>query len=436
MPRLVKVVLLFAVLLITYQNGAHAKMKVDITHGNTKKISIVFSKNKSNKDQENIFAQEIIKVVKADLIRSGLFEINDDLTLQGNDKGDIAVGNFDADKAISLVTIIAEISEDDNIELKYRLWDTSRKEQLLAKSLKASKDSLRRIAHIISDSVYTRMTGEQGYFDSRILYISEFKKNKKIAIMDQDGANRYYLTNGSNIVLTPRFSPVNQNIVYMSYSDQVGTVYLRNLDDGNESLIGNFSGVSAAPRFSPDSKSILLARSFNGATDIYEVSLKDRKKRRLTSKTAINTSPSYSPDQKRIVFVSDREGSAQLYIMTAEGRKQHRITFNQGTYTTPVWSPRGDWIAFTKTLGGKFYIGVIKSDGSGERLLATGHLVESPTWSPNGRVIMFAKQIKLPSGFYEARLYSIDLTGENERLIHTNTNASDPAWSPLLSQPI
>ncbi|MBQ4874723.1 MAG: Tol-Pal system protein TolB [Rickettsiaceae bacterium H1] len=409
-----------------------ARIKVDINRGNTENITIAFSKANFGNQKEGELLYEILKVVKSDLTRSSLFKVTKDLSLQLDEKAQIFPENLNGINAVSVVITSIESLENDNIEVKYRLWDVHTKKQLLGKSLKTNKNNYRRIGHMTADAIYHRMTGEGGYFDTRIAYIAKYGGKKRIAIMDQDGFNKKFLTDGSNLVLTPRFSPESQRIVYMSYADDIPAIYMRDINSHTEELIGNFSGIKSAPRFSPDGKSILMARSIDGETDIYDIKLPKHEKKRLTGKSAINTSPSYSPDQKNIVFNSDRNGSPQLYVMNSYGRKQHKITSGRGSYSSPVWSPRGDWIAFSKVIDGEFHIGVIKPDGSGERLLTTGYLVESPSWSPNGRIIIFTKQTKARDGKTKSKLYSIDFTGENERLVYTDTDASDPSWSPLL----
>ena len=304
-------------------------------------------------------------------------------------------------------------------------------------SFTTTKDNWRRIAHVISDTIYERLTGEKGYFDTRIVYVSESgpatKRVKRLAIMDQDGENHKFLTNGAAMALTPRFSPNLQKITYMSYAGNIPRVYILDIETGEQEVLGDFPGMTFAPRFSPDSEKVLLSYASNGKSDIYEMDLKNKKKKRLTHSGAIDTSPSYSPDGSKIVFNSDRGGNQQLYVMDADGSNVKRISFGKGRYATPVWSPRGDYIAFTKMLGGEFYIGVMYPDGTGERVLASGYLVEGPTWSPNGRVLIYFRQEKGRGRTTPpVKLYSIDLTGYNERQIITPADASDPAWSPLL----
>ncbi len=327
---------------------------------------------------------------------------------------------------------------DGRLRVEFRLWDVFAEQQLAGFAYTTTRQNWRRIAHVIADQIYKRITGEEGYFDTRIVYIAESgpaqARVKRLAIMDQDGANNQYLTDGRSLVLTPRFSPSGQQITYLSYAGKTPRVYLYNLETSQQEPIGDFPGMTFAPRFSPDGTRLVLSRTEGGATNLFTLDLRGRRLARLTSGNAIDTSPSYSPDGSRIVFNSDRGGSQQLYVMSAGGGDARRISFGSGKYGTPVWSPRGDLIAFTKIDGGSFYIGVMRPDGSGERLLTQDYLVEGPTWAPNGRVLMYFRQGRTNSrgGGGNAQLYTIDLTGQNQRVVPTPGSASDPAWSPLL----
>jgi TolB protein len=308
--------------------------------------------------------------------------------------------------------------------------------QMKGLSLTTTQANWRRVAHIISDTIYERITGEAGYFDTRIVYIAENgpsdRRVKRLSIMDQDGANHRFLTDGKTLVLTPRFSPTQQEITYLAYFNDQPRVYLFNIDTGEQELLGDFPGMTFAPRFSPDGDSVVLSFAESGNSDIHVMDLRTRRVRQLTDNSAIDTSPSYAPDGRKIVFESDRGGSQQLYVMNSDGSGQQRISFGDGRYGTPVWSPRGDLIAFTKIFRGTFHIGVMRPDGSGERLLARGFLVEGPTWAPNGRVLMFFRQEKSDARGLGGtpRLFSIDLTGFNERELGTPVGGSDPAWTP------
>ena len=319
--------------------------------------------------------------------------------------------------------------------VEFRLWDVfGGARDVSRKSYTFTQDIWRRVAHIIADDIYKRITGEDGYFDTRIVYIAESgpkdNRQKRLAIMDQDGENHQFLTNGADLVLTPRFSPAAQDITYMSYYGNKPRVYLFSISTGQQEVLGDFPGMTFAPRYSPDGNSVIMSLAQNGNTDIYVMDVRTRRSKRLTDHPGIDTSPSYSPDGARIVFNSDRGGEQQLYVMNADGSGVARISKGAGRYATPVWSPRGDLIAFTRIYQGSFYIGVMRPDGSGERMLSQGWLVEGPTWAPNGRVLAFYTQDQ--GG--RTQLHSIDLTGHNERVMKTPMDGSDPAWSPLLSK--
>jgi TolB protein len=325
--------------------------------------------------------------------------------------------------------------EGDKIRAEFRLWDVNSQQQLAAQQFTTSAKNLRRIGHLMSDIVYKSLTGIDGYFDTRIVFVDESgpkdQRVKKLAIMDQDGFNPRSLTDGGELVLTPRFSPNAQEITYMSFGNATPRVYLLNIDTRQREIVGEFPNMSFSPRFSPDGQSVIMSLQDGGDSNIYELDLRSRNVRQLTDVPAINTAPSFSPDGGRIVFESDRGGSQQIYVMGPDGSGQTRISFGDGRYSTPVWSPDGEYIAFTKQAGGRFAIGVMKPDGSGERILTEGFHNEGPTWAPNGRVIMFFRESGGERG--GPQLYSVDISGYNEQQVTTPGFASDPAWSPRLN---
>jgi TolB protein len=294
-------------------------------------------------------------------------------------------------------------------------------------------ENWRRVAHMVTDAIYERITGEKGYFDTRIVFIAESgpstKRVKRLAIMDEDGANPIFLTNGSYMVLTPRFNPTAQMIAYMSYIGNKPRVYLFDIETGRQERLGDFPNMTFSPRFSPDGNQVALALETAGNSDIYVMDLRSRAVRRLTTDPAIDSAPSFSPDGRQIAFESDRGGSQQVYVMNVDGSNQHRVSFGGGNNGTPVWSPRGDLLAFTKQQGNRFTIGVMRTDGGGERMISSGPHDEGPTWAPNGRVLMFSR---ISSGGRGSQIWSVDVTGRNERRVQTPGSASDPAWSPLI----
>ena len=411
---------------------ARAALEIDVNRGTIEPLPIAITDFLAA-DQ---LGAEIAGIVAADLQRSGLFAPIDKGAFIEKISNPDAAPRFEDWKVINaqaLVTGRVTIEADGRLRAEFRLWDTFAGQQMIGEQFFATRENSRRVAHIIADAIYERITGEKGYFDTRIVYVAESgpktDRKRQLAIMDQDGANSRALTNANNLVLTPRFSPSRQEITYMSFEGNQPRVYLLQLETGQREVVGNFPGMTFAPRFSPDGQRVIMSLQQEGNANIYTMDLRSRTTTRLTSTAAIDTSPSYSPDGSQIVFESDRGGRQQLYVMSADGSGQNRISFGDGAYSTRVWSPRGDLIAFTKQSGGKFSIGVMKPDGSGERILTTGFHNEGPTWAPNGRVLMFFRQ---NAGAGGPQLFSIDLTGYNEQQVPTNGYASDPAWSPLL----
>jgi TolB protein len=381
---------------------------------------------------------DIASVVTADLERSALFTALDPASFLEQVRDINAPPRFPDWRAIraeALVVGNVGRASDGRLVAEFRLWDVTSGRQLAGQRFATSAQNWRRVGHIIADQVYERLTGEKGYFDTRVVFVDETgpkdKRVKRLAIMDQDGANVRLLTRGQELVLTPRFSPTNQEITYMSYSGEQPRVFLMNLETGQRETVGDFPGMTFAPRFSPDGQRVVMSLQSGGNSSIYEMDLRTRQRRRLTDGQGIDTSPSYSPDGRQIVFETDRGGTQEIYVMNADGSNPRRISFGEGRYSTPVWSPRGDYIAFTKQLSGRFLIGVMRPDGSGERILTEGFHNEGPTWAPNGRVLMFFRESQGANG--GPRIYSIDLTGYNERVVATPAFASDPAWSPLLN---
>ncbi|MCH7943661.1 MAG: Tol-Pal system protein TolB [Proteobacteria bacterium] len=430
----------FALVLAAAQAApALAELKIDITRGNVEPMPIAITRLVGEGGMEQL-GRDIARVVSANLERSGLFlPINPKAFIQKPEsmKKRPRFGEWRQINAEALVNGTIEFDPDGRVKVTFRLWDVFAERQLTGFIYRTQEASWRRVAHKISDDIYKRITGEDGYFDTRIVYVAESgpanMRKKQLAIMDQDGANHRFLTNGADLVLTPRFSPTAQEITYLSYFHDQPRVYILNIDTGQQEVVGDFPNMTFAPRFSPDGNTIIMSLATAGNSDIYTMDLRTREIARLTKHSAIDTSPSFSPDAERIVFNSDRGGSQQLYVMDADGGKVKRISFGAGRYATPVWSPRGDLIAFTKISKRQFYIGVMDVDGGGERLLAGGFLVEAPTWSPNGRVLSYFRQIPGADGNDDkTELYSIDLTGYNERLLVTPLDGSDPAWSPLI----
>jgi TolB protein len=388
-----------AVVLGLLMQPAQAKLEIDITKGNFEPLPIAVPDFSGASGDMGAVGRNISGVVAADLERSGLFRIIDKAAYIEQVNHNTATPRF-ADwrqiNADGLVIGKVDSVGSGKMKVSFRLYDNAAEIQSAGKQFDATSGNWRRIAHLISDEIYKRITGEEGYFDTRIVYVAESgpatRKIKRLAIMDQDSENHKFLTDGRSLVLTPRFSPNTQEILYLSYAGGAPRVYLRDLQTGREESLGRFDGMSFAPRFNNNGNRMVMSIARGGVTNIYGMDLRSRQLGKLTSSPAIDTSPSYSPDGSQIVFNSDRGGSQQLYIMSAGGGGAKRISFGNGQYSTPVWSPRGDMIAFTKQSSGRFHIGLMRTDGSGERMITDSWLDEGPTWAPNGRVIMFSRQ--------------------------------------------
>jgi TolB protein len=424
------------------QGGAGASAVIDVNRARTEPIPIAVPDLGGPDGASEQLGRDIGGVISNDLARSGLFRMIDHAAfIQSGPIG--ATPNFQNWKptgAQALVTGSVQAGGGGQVRVEFRLWDILPGTQIQGTAYTTTQGNWRRIAHIMADVIYERLLGEKGYFDTRVVYISATgprdRRTKRLAIMDQDSENNRLLTDGSWLVLTPRFHPTRDQIAFMSYANNRPRVYLFDLTSGRQTQLGDFAGMTFAPRFSPDGGSVVMAVSNGGGSDIISVDLGSRVPRKLTESGSIDVSPCYSPDGSQIAFASDRGGDQQIYTMGAGGGGARRISFGNGRYATPVWSPRGDLIAFTRYAGdtSNFSIGVMHPDGSGERLLAEGWLVEGPTFAPNGRVLMFYQESRARdargTGF-GSRLSSVDITGFNQRPVPTPTDASDPAWSPL-----
>ena len=377
---------------------------------------------------------DVSRVVSQDLERSGLFRPLDPASFPEKSLDISVEPKLDAWKgagAQALVNGLAALTGDGRLKVDFRLWDIGTQQQLIGSEFTATQDNWRRVAHKIADQVYEKLTGEKGYFDTRIVFVAEsgpkIDRKTRLAIMDQDGANPQYLTDGY-MVMSPRFSATSQEITYTAVRPTGSSVYVLNIETGRQETVGRFPGMVMASRFSPDGGNLAFAVESHGNIDIYVENLRTRDIRRLTADPSIDTSPSFSANGSQLVFNSDRSGSRQLYVMNADGSGVHRISFGQGSYSAPVWSPNGDFIAFIKQTGQSFHVGVMRPDGSDERLLTTSYIEDSPTWAPNGRVLMFERGD--PGS--NSRLWMVDITGRILKQVPFPTAASQPAWSPLL----
>lgn len=383
------------------------------------------------------YASNLSRVIAADLTGTGLFRevpASAHISKVTDFAAPIRFADWKAVNAQALITGSVSVT-GGKATVQFRVWDVFSGQELgSGLQFAGPAEGWRRMAHKVADQVYARITGEGPYFDSRVVFVSETgpknDRHKRLAIMDYDGANLQYLTDSAAIVLAPRFSPSGDRVLYTSYETGFPRIYVLDIGKVSRRVLESSEGImSFAPRFAPDGKTVVFSLSQGGNTDIYTMNVATGARKRLTSAPSIETAPSYSPDGTQLVFESDRSGTQQLYVMPASGGEARRISFGKGRYGTPVWSPRGDRIAFTKQASGRFHIGVMRIDGSEERLLTASFLDEGPTWSPNGRVIMFSRETQGARG--RTSLYSVDISGRNLRPVRTPDGASDPSWSPL-----
>jgi TolB protein len=413
---------------------ARAVVRLDVTQGNIQPMPIAVPDFASVATQDPAAGRNISAIISSNLQRSGFFAPIDPAAFLEKPTVD-AMPRFADWRAINAQALaLGRITQNEGrVKAEFRLWDVFAGQQLHGQGYTTTAENWRRIGHMISDAVYEKLTGEKGYFDSRVVFVDETgpkeRRIKRLALMDQDGANVRYLTRGDDLVLTPRFSSSADTITYMSYAQGEPKVYLMNIETGQREIVSNFPGMSFSPRFSPDSQRVIFSLQNGGNSNLFVMDLRSKATTRLTDTQVIDTAPSYSPDGSYICFESDRGGKQQIYVMAAGGGQAQRISFGDGVYSTPVWSPRGDYIAFTKQFEGRFAIGIMRADGSGERILTEGYHNEGPTWAPNGRVIMFFRD---PGGNGGPALYTVDVTGRNEQPVKTPSYASDPSWSPLL----
>ncbi len=435
--------LAIAVFLAATAAPATAQLVIDVGKGHLQPTPIAIPALVSpNRDPDAAqLGRDIAEVISANLVRSSLFRaIDEDAFIETIDDFNLSprFNDWRLIGAQALITGQVQIDAQGRLLVGYRLWDTTAQEQVTALQLESTRSNWRRVAHRISDSIYNALTGEEGYFDTRIVYIEESgpktDPTTRLTIMDQDSENRQFLTDGRYLVFLPTFSPEAQQIVYVSYREGAPKTYLFDIETGREEALFVVSAESESysARFSPDGRRVVTTVSQGGNSDIYVYDLRTRRRLRLTQEPSIEVEPSYDPTGRFIVFTSDRTGAGQrqLYVMAADGSRVRRISRGEGRYGTPVWSPRGDLIAFTKQYQGRFFLGVMEPDGARERILAEHFKIDRPAWSPNGRVLIYTSE--QASDELAKQIRSVDLTGFNDRPIGTLGSASDPAWSPLL----
>lgn len=422
-------------------SSTRAELHVDIVAGGVDPISIAVQKFEVDKGVSSSDAKMLRDVVENDLKRTGLFRIvNHDAFpeyVKMNQMPNFT--NWMAIKVAALVQASVKLEGKDNYKLEFYLWDVNGKEQIEAQSLVASKKSVRRLAHIMADAIYERLTGEIGYFDTQIVFIAESgdvtARNKRMAIMDQDGYGMRYLSDKKTFVMSPHFSPNMSTVVFLSYRNDDPMVWALNLENGDQTQLGNFGGMNFAPRFSPDGAHVALSLVKNGTTNIYEYDVYAKTLKQLTFDKGIATSPSYSPDGRYLAYNSDSSGSQQIHVLDLKTGNQRRISFGAGRYATPAWSPDGQFIAFTKMADDTFYIGIMNPDGRHEKILAGGWYMEAPSWAPGSRRVVYYETERSEDGEDRiSHIRSVDITGQNlyDIELPDGLNGTEPTWSPKM----
>lgn len=434
---IVRLMTLLAALMLGTQAFAQAPLRLTLEEGVIEPLPFAVPTFQAETAGSEQMAADISRVLAEDLIGTGLFRqipASAFISQHATFGQTVAFADWRAINAQALVTGAVAVN-GTQLVVKFRVYDVfSGAEMGDGLQFVGTTDGWRRMAHKVADGVYTRITGETGYFDSRVVFVSETgpkdNRAKRLTIMDYDGANVQFLTDSSAIVLAPRFSPSGDRVLYTSYESGFPRINVLDVANvGRQQLTTQAGEMTFSPRFSRDGRQVIYSLANGGNTDIWRTDLATGQHSRLTSAPSIETAPSFSPDGTQIVFESDRSGSQQIYIMPASGGEPRRISFGDGRYGSPVWSPRGDLIAFTKQNAGRFHIGVMRTDGSEERLLTASFLDEGPTWAPNGRVIMFSRETQGSDG--TSSIYSVDITGRSLRRLATSGGASDPSWGPL-----
>ncbi|MDN3646309.1 Tol-Pal system beta propeller repeat protein TolB [Pontixanthobacter aestiaquae] len=389
----------------------------------------------ANSNGTAALGNELSRIVFNNLKNNGLFKPAGPDALPKPTYGQITAPNWPSWEnrgADMLVHGYVRARPDGRLTVGCYLYDVTIQDELARAGWVVPPRDWRRAAHKCADLVYSTLTGESPFLDSRIAYIAETgpkdNRTKRLAIMDSDGANHRFITTGRSTALTPRYSPDYRKLLYLSYVDGNPRIYIYDIGTGRQTLVTQSTNPTFAPRWSPDGKWILYSMAVSGNTDIYRVSADGGPSIRLTNTPGIDIGGSYSPDGSRIVFESDRSGSQQIYVMDSDGSDQKRLSFFGGRAATPEWSPRGDQIAFTH-IAGNFRIAVMSPSGGKLTHLTNSWQDEAPTWAPNGRIIQFFRTAR-NSG--TTALWQVDLTGRNERKLPTPVDASDPAWGPIL----
>jgi len=411
--------------------GARAQTRLpDITSGNVQPISIALPDFAAAQPADAEMARNMSQVIAGDLKRSGLFAPIDPAAFIEK------TPNFDAPRlpdwkainAQALTTGRLTRQADGRVQAAFRLWDVFAGTALDGKQYVTSTDNWRRIAHIIADAIYERLTGERGVFATRIAYVTKSGNRFALNVTDADGQGGQVALASTDPIISPAWSPSGKELAYVSFESQKATVWLQDVASGQRRMIANFRGSNSAPAFAPDGRSLALTLSRDGIAQLYLMPREGGTPRRLATSNAIDTEPVFTPDGRTLYFVSDRGGGPQIYRMPAAGGAAERVTFSGAYNISPAISPDGKWLAFITRQGNAYRLMVQDlSAGGGASAITDTQDDESPSFAPNGRLIVYASRSQ-----GRDLLMTTTLDGRiKTRLLTTGADMREPAWGPF-----
>jgi len=409
---------------------AHAILTIEITQGVDTGIPVAivpFSFDGTSKP-----AQSVSDVVEADLTRSGRFSVvpRKDLPASASADAEVRFPDWRALKLEGLVVGSVQQLSTGKYQVQFRLYDVFRQSQLAGYRYVVPAELLRTVGHQIADLIYEKLTGERGAFNTRIAYVTKEgalrRPQFKLQIADSDGYNPQTIVTSVEPLMSPAWSPDGQRLSYVSFEDGRAKVYMQTVSDGRRQLLAEFFGINSAPAFAPDGKRLALTLSRDGNAEIYIFELGARQLRRLTRDPAIDTEPAWSPDGRALVFTSDRSGRPQLYRIKAEGGPAERLTFEGDYNARASYSPDGKMLTLVSGHKGRYHIATLRLDTRGLQVLTDTPLDESPTFAPNGRMVLYATEVR-----GRGVLASVSADGRVRQLYRLESgDVREPAWSP------
>lgn len=415
--------MLFAICLFAV-TLAHAQLRVEISGVGASQIPIAIATFAN----ESIAPERITAVIKADLVRSGIFKIID----TGDVLSESSAVNFADWKgrgADALVVGSAQQLADGRIDVRYRLFDTVKATQLSALALAAPAAATRVTAHKIADDIYLKLTGIAGIFATRIAYVTKNGKEYRLEIADADGATPQVALRSTEPIISPAWSPDGTKVAYVSFEAKKPIVYVQNLVTRQRIVVANFKGSNSAPAWSPDSSRIAIALARDGLTQVYVVNADGSNLRRLTNTGGIDTEPQFSADGGTIYFTSDRSGGPQIYKMSANGGEAQRVTFSGAYNISPRISPDGKMLAFISRREGRFQLFALDLTNNQEIRLSDSAKSEAPSFAPNGKYVMYATEM---GGRRQLAVVSTD--GRIKQSLTTQAgDVREPTWGPFMN---